>query len=305
MEVGTDSPWVSRLVAQAGHEVIVANPRQVKLISKGQRKNDRRDAELLARLGLSDPQLLSPINHRSEDAQRDRARVKVRAGLVDCRSKLINVVRGLLKSITGRRLPSCSAEVFARRVRELLPADELDLVEEGLATIEELSKKVKACDRELKKLVEGKYGKETQGMRQVPGVGPLLSLYFVLTLEDPNRFARARSVAPYLGLVPKQHQSGERDPACRIGKGDAYLRSLLNQGAHYILGMHGPDCDLRRFGLRIASNGGKYAKRKAIVAVMRKLSVVLFRLWTSGEPYDPNRNFKLDDSQKEYRLQAA
>ena len=132
---------------------------------------------------------------------------------------------------------------------------------------------------------------ETELLRQVEGIGPLTALTFVLTLEDPYRFEKSRSVGAYLGLVPASDQSGERDPQRRISKeGDEMLRRLLVGSAHYILGPFGSDSDLRRHGEKIASRGGKNAKKRAVVAVARKLSVLLHRLWVNAEVYDPLYN---------------
>ena len=132
---------------------------------------------------------------------------------------------------------------------------------------------------------------ETDLLRQVEGVGALTALAFVLTLENPERFAKSRSVGAYLGLEPAQDQSGDRDPQRHISKeGDEMLRKLLVGSAHYILGPFGSDSDLRRHGEKIASRGGKNAKKRAAVAVARKLSVLLQRLWVTGEVYEPLRN---------------
>jgi transposase len=128
-------------------------------------------------------------------------------------------------------------------------------------------------------------------LRQVEGVGPLTALTFVLTLEDPYRFEKSRSVGAYLGLVPASDKSGDRDPQRRISKeGDEMLRKLLVGSAHYILGPFGGDSDLRRHGEKIASRGAKNAKKRAAVAVARKLAVLLHRLWVTGEVYDPLYN---------------
>jgi transposase len=128
-------------------------------------------------------------------------------------------------------------------------------------------------------------------LRQVKGVGPLISLTFVLTLDDPQRFRRSRDVGCFLGLRPGRRNSGRSEPQLHISKeGDRYLRTLLVQGAHYILGPLGEDSDLRRWGLKLAQRGGKNAKKRAVVALARKLAVLLHKLWVSGEVYEPLRN---------------
>jgi transposase len=288
LEVGTHSPWVSRLVAQLGHEAVVANPRRVRLIAQGTDKSDRADAETLARLGRADPRLLHPIQHRGEAVQRDRALLGVRDGLVRARTALVNQARGVSKSL-GQRLPRCSTDSFAARLRregltELFPA-----LQALSRVVEQLTHEIRALEREIEAVSAKRYP-ETQRLRQVSGVGPITALAYVLTIEDPARFPRSRALGGYLGLRPRRRQSGDTDPALRISKaGDAFLRRLLVQSAHYVLGPFGPDSDLRRFGLRLLARGGRAAKKKALVAVARKLAVLLHRLWVSGKPYQPVR----------------
>lgn len=288
MEVGTHSPWVSRLVTRLGHEAIVANPRKVRLIAHSEDKHDRIDAELLARLGRVDPQLLRPIRHRGEQAQRDRALLGVRDGLVRARTALINQARGQAKAL-GLRLPRCTAQGFARRMRK----QGLDAAFAGLEVlveqIHQLSRQLRELERRIEALCESRYP-ETALLRQVSGVGAVTALAYVLTVEDPKRFARSRQVGAYLGLRPRRRQSGATDPALRITKaGDPFLRRLLVQSAHYILGPFGPDTDLRRFGQRLIARGGRAARKKALVAVARKLAVLLHRLWATGTAYEPLR----------------
>jgi transposase len=288
LEVGTHSPWVSRVAARSGHEVIVANPRRVRLIAENDSKSDGVDAELLARLGRVDPSLLKPIVHRGEQAQRDRILIQTRDGLVRARTPLVNQARGFAKAL-GARLPVSSTEAFPRRVRESTPMDLFPGLETLLATIEELTKTIGAMDGEIEVLCRDRYP-ETARLRQVPGVGAITALYYVLTIEDPSRFAKSRSVGAYVGLRPRQRDSGEQRPQLRITKaGDRLLRSLLVRCAHYILGPFGPDTDLRRAGLRMAERGGSAAKKRAIVATARRLAVLLHRLWVTGEAYEALR----------------
>ena len=286
LEVGCHSPWISRQLKADGFEVIVANPRRVRLIAESDKKSDRFDAEQLARLGRLDPSLLSPIVHRGERAQRDRVLLLARGGLVRARTQLINQVRGFAKSL-GSRLPSSSSEAFPKRVRSAVSEDLFPGLETMLGMIEQLTQEIRRMDREVERLCKERYP-ETEVLRQVKGVGPITALCFMLTLEDPNRFRRSRSVGPYLGLRPRQRNSGEQRPQLRITKaGDEFLRRLLVSAAHYILGPFGPDTDLRRFGLRLSERGGKAAKKRAVVAVARRLAVLLHRLWVTGEMYQP------------------
>lgn len=288
MEVGTHSPWVSRLLRSAGHEVIVANPRKVALITQSSGKTDRNDAETLARLGRVDVQLLSPITHRTKEAQEDLAIVRSRSVLVRTRTILINHVRGSVKAVGGR-LPSCDGHYFHRKAAPHLPAEVRVALLPLIETIAELSGRIRELDRKLEELIEERYP-AAKLLQQVPGIGPIISLTFVLTIDDPGRFTRSRQVGAYLGLTPRQRQSGERNPQLHITKaGDSSLRTLLIQGAHYILGWRGPDSDLRRWGRARAERGGAAARKCAVVAVARKLAVLLHHLWVTGEVYRPLR----------------
>ncbi len=289
IETGTHSPWVSRLLEECGHEVLVANARKVRLIYGEGHKNDKIDAEKLARLARLDPKLLSPIKHRGESSQAHLALLRSRDALVGARTKLVNHVRGAVKSF-GARLPKCTAESFHNRVAEHLPGELTSALEPILETIASLTERIREYDRKLEGVAEELYP-ETKLLRQVHGVGVLTALTFVLTLEDPSRFAKSREVGAYLGLVPATDQSGGSDPEKHISKhGNVMMRKLLVSSAHYILGPFGEDSDLRRHGERIAGRGGKNAKKRAVVAVARKLSVLLHRLWVTAEVYEPLYN---------------
>ena len=288
LEVGTHSPWVSRHLERTGYEVIVANARRVRLISESSRKDDRLDAETLARLARIDPQLLAPIRHRGQQAQADLTRIRARAVLVEMRTAIINAARGLTKSY-GERLPSCATYQMGRDVAESLSPTLQAALEPLLAEVETITERIQEYDRQLAELSQKQYP-EVELLRQVHGVGTLIALTYVLTVEDPHRFRRSRDVGCYVGLRPKRRQSGQSRPELGISKeGDAYLRTLLVQGAHHILGPFGQDSDLRRWGLQLAAHGGKNAKKRAVVAVARKLAVLLHKLWVSGEKYEPLR----------------
>jgi len=289
IETGTHSPWVSRLLEECGHEVLVANSRKLRLIYANKRKTDEVDAENLARLARVDPKLLYPLKHRGEESQAHMAIIRSRQALVDCRTQLVNHVRGAVKSF-GRRLPKCPARSFHKRAPEHIPEALRPALEPVLEQIASLTERIRGYDRRLETVRQEHYP-ETELLRQVEGVGGLTALAFVLTLEDPHRFEKSRSVGAYLGLVPARDQSGDRDPQRRISKeGDEMMRRLLVGSAHYVLGPFGSDSDLRRHGEKIASRGAKNAKKRAAVAVARKLSVLLHSLWVSGEVYDPLYN---------------
>jgi transposase len=288
LEVGTHSRWVSKLLGELGHEVIVANARHVRLIHQGQRKNDKLDAEKLARLARVDVELLSPITHRSEEAQSELTVLRSRDQLVKARTELINHVRGVSKSF-GIRIPKCASPSFVRRTQQTpMPASLLCALQPVLNALAALDEQIKAYEGVLEEMAQR--SKEAQPLLTIHGVGPLTAMAFVLTLENPSRFASSRDVGAYLGLVPKQWQTGQSDLELRISKaGDGFVRKLLVNCAQRMLGPFGQDSDLRRYGLRLMQRGGKSAKKKAVIAVARKLAVVMHRLWSTGEVYRPLR----------------
>jgi len=252
IEAGTHSPWVSRVLEECAHEVLVANSRKTRLIYSNKRKTDEVDAENLARLARVDPKLLYPLKHRNEDSQAHMALIRSREALVSCRTQLVNHVRGAVKSF-GARLPKCPARSFHKKAPEHIPEALRPALGPILEQIGSLTESIRQYDRKVETACEELYP-ETELLRQVEGIGPLTALTFVLTLEDPYRFQKSRSVGAYLGLVPARDQSGDRDPQRRISKeGDELLRKLLVSCAHYILGPFGSDSDLRRHGQKIAS----------------------------------------------------
>jgi transposase len=286
LETGTHSPWVSRLLSELGHEVIVAHARNVRLIGESRRKDDRLDAKTLARLARIDPQLLCPVKHRSAKAQAHLTVIRARAGLVRARTALINVARGLTKSY-GERLRGCSPRNLNPQKAESLSPELRVALEPLLEEIESLSERIRECNRRIEGIAQKHYP-ETALLKQVKGVGTLVALTYMLTLEDPYRFSKSRDAGCYAGLQPGRRNSGQSEPQMRISKeGDTYLRGLLVQSAHHILGPFGADSDLRRWGLKLAERGGKNGKKRAIVATARKLAVLLHRLWINGEVYEP------------------
>jgi transposase len=289
LETGTHSPWISRLLNGLGHEVVVANARKVRLIGESRKKDDRLDAQTLARLARVDPKLLCPVRHRSAQGQADLAMIRARAGLVRVRTGLVNTARGLAKSY-GERLRGCNVRNMNPEKAEGLSPELQRALEPLLAAIEEVSQRICQYNERIEALAQQSYP-QVALLKQIKGVGTLIALTFLLTLEDPHRFRRSRDVGCYLGLQPGRRNSGQSEPQMHISKeGDPYLRTLLVQGAQHILGPFGMDCDLRRWGLKLAERGGKSGKKRAIIATARKLAVLLHHLWVSGEVYEPLHN---------------
>jgi transposase len=289
LETGTHSPWISRLLSELGHEVIVAHARNVRLIGESRKKDDRLDAQTLARLARIDPQLLCPVKHRSAKAQADLTLIRARAGLVRARTALVNTARGLAKSY-GERLRGCNVRNMNPEKAEGLSPELQAALKPLLAAIESVSQQIREYNQRIEALAQQSYP-QVALLKQVKGVGTLIALTFLLTLEDARRFRKSRDVGCYLGLQPGRRNSGQSEPQMHISKqGDPYLRTLLVQGAQHILGPFGPDCDLRRWGLKLAERGGKRGKKRAIIATARKLAVLLHHLWGSGEVYEPLHN---------------
>jgi transposase len=289
LETGMHSPWVSRLLSALGHEVIVAHARNVRLIGESRRKDDRLDARTLARLARIDPQLLSPVKHRSAQAQADLTVIRARASLVRARTALVNTARGLTKSY-GERLRGCNPRNLNTEKAQALSPELQAALGPLLQALESLSEHIAEYNQQIEAIAQQSYP-QTALLKQVKGVGTLIALTYMLTLEDPHRFRKSRDVGCYAGLQPGRRNSGQSEPQMHISKeGDPYLRTLLVQGAHHILGPFGADSDLRRWGLKLAERGGKNGKKRAIIATARKLAVLLHRLWVSGEVYEPLRN---------------
>ena len=289
LETGMHSPWVSRLLSDLGHETIVAHARNVRLIGESRKKDDRLDAQTLARLARIDPQLLCPVKHRSRKAQADLTLIRARAGLVRSRTALVNTARGLAKSY-GERLRGCNVRNMNPEKAESLSPELQVALQPLLTAIESVSEHIADYNQRIECLAQQSYP-HVGLLKQVKGVGTLIALTFLLTLEDPHRFGKSRDVGCFLGLQPGRRNSGQSEPQMHISKeGDPYLRTLLVQGAQHILGPFGPDCDLRRWGLKLAERGGRNGKKRAIIATARKLAVLLHHLWVSGELYEPLRN---------------
>jgi transposase len=279
---------MAKVARQCGHDVLVANARELRLIYGATNKTDQVDAVKLARLARVDPELLKPIQHRGDREHADLAVIGAREFLVKMRAEAINMVRGMVKS-DGGRVAACASASFTRWAAEVLPDPLRNALAPILEQIDELGERIRDYDERIEHLARTRY-QQIFLLTQIAGVGTLTALTFVLTIGDPWRFQRSRDVGCYVGLRPRRDQSGEQDPQLRITKtGDSRLRRTLVNCAHFILGRFGPDTDLRRWGLKLAGQSKK-GKKRAIIAVARKLAVLLHRLLTTGEVYEPLRN---------------
>lgn len=302
LEVGPHSRWMQKRLEKLGHTVRVVDARKIQLISKSNSKTDKRDARTLAQLGAGVPELLGDIKHRSDQAQADLTVLLTRDHFVQLRTATINRIRGVLKA-TGVKVPKMSTKAFHVCVGELVPP----ALQPGLMPlIEELRSlhlRIRLLDKEIEAMAE-RYP-SVRKLTPIQGVGHLTALAFVLSLDDPRRFKKSREVGPFVGLTPRKHSSGEKDPQLSITRcGNPFLRRILIQAAHYILGPFGPPCLLRRYGQRIVERGGKHAKKRAAVAVARKLAVLLHRLWVGKAPYSPWYRSKGEPPAAEVKVKA-
>jgi transposase len=247
MEAGIHSIWISEQLQELGHEVIVANVRELRAISHSDRKSDQVDAEMLARFARVDPKILRPIAHRTVAQQEALTLIRARNLIVRLRTAAVNAVRGLATPC-GYRLPASSTLCFAKRCLAVLPPGLARPLGPVLHQIADMTVKIKQYDSAIQQLTEKEYP-ETQALLKVYGVGKLTALTYVLTLGSKERFQRSRDVGCYLGLRPKRSQSGERDPQLGITKaGNVYLRSLLVSGLLMETGVSYNKLRLHRMG---------------------------------------------------------
>ena len=287
-EVGSQSRWVQPLARKVGVKAIAADPRQLRLITQSSKKTDRRDAYVLARAGQGMPELLCPVEHRSEKIHADLSLMRTRELLVQQRTRLVQRVRGLVKA-SGHKLSKCTATYFFRQARQQIP-DHLELACSPLFVIlETIHEQLNEITRQCKRMAKERYP-EVERLMTVHSVGLRTALTLRLTIEDPRRIRGTRNIGAYLGLTPRKKESGDSAPQLGITKaGDTHLRRLLVLCAHHLLGPFGKDCRLRRWGLKLCERGGRNAKKRAIVAIARKLAIHMLAIWKNGETYDPWR----------------
>ncbi len=286
-EAGTHSLWVFRLLQRLGHQPLMADTHHLALITQSMSKSDRRDAATLGELGLRLPQMMRAVTPCSLETQQHRTVLRARDGAVQARTKLSSQGRGLVKSF-GVRWPACDTAACAKKAAAAMPSDLKDTLGPLLLVIQHRSDEIRRYDKKIEQLGDEKYP-HTLRMRSIRGVGPITALAFVLNLDNAvEKLESRRAAGPRRGLRPKQRGSGKRQPELSITKsGDALLRKLLLQCAQYVLGHHGAESRLRSWGWRLAARGGKAAKRKAVVAVARKLAILLHVLWKRDVDFDP------------------
>jgi transposase len=293
-EVGSQSRWVQKLARECGIEdVITANPRKLALISQSLKKSDEQDAFVLARAGRALPEMLSRVEHVSDEIFADRALMESRSLLVVQRAQIVHRIRSLTKS-SGEKLLKCSTESFRRKMEESVPEFLRPSCDALFRIIEALDEQIDRIEKQLCKLAKEKYPIVSK-LQQIPGVGIIVALSFVLFVGDPSRFEDTRLIGAYFGLTPRKKQSGNSDPELGITKaGNGGMRKLLVLAAHCLLA-RGEDCGLKRWGLALCERGGRKAKKRAIIALARKLAVVMLAIWKSERDFDPWRGVPISE----------
>jgi transposase len=285
VEMGSSTRWIAELLRSLGHEVLIVDPRRIKLISGSLYKDDKVDALTLALLGTEAPRLLKTVPLRDLEHQKALTLVRARACAVTGRTRVINSLRGMLKPY-GYRIPKSATSTLVSWLNETLDAEILPLIQPLLGLLETSDIQIGRYDKEAKQLLP-KLAPEAVRLCEIPGVGPITALYFAALIGNPERFRKARDVGSYLGLCRRRDDSGEHRSELRITKaGDRYMRALLVNCAAQIMGPFGKESDLRTWGLKKMGGGTRVEKRKAKVALARKLSVIMLTLWKSGASYD-------------------
>lgn len=286
IEASTESEWVARCLEELGHEVIVADPNFALMYATRSKKvkTDRRDARALAdacRTGN-----FRRAHRASEQSRQLKAEIAVREVLVQSRTRFIAVARAVLRR-DGSRVRSGDSSTFRKRVEELdLSSPTAAELAPLLAALDAVSEQIEACDEKLCRFAETNAA--TQRLMSVPGVGPVVATNFVAVVDDPTRFHDAHHVESYLGVVPREMSSGEKQRKGPITKmGNRRMRCLLVQAAwNVMLRDKLENAPLREWAKRIAARRGTNV---AIVALARKLAGILYAVWKTKTDYDPNR----------------
>jgi len=279
-ETGTHCRWMNKHFKCLGFTTFLANPGKVPSITKSNTKNDRNDARELARLAIADVSMLHPVKLRDEIYQQMLRYHRGRNELICVRTKLISQLRGFAKSI-GCRLEGCSTERFHKLDTSLWPPELESVGWPIMDVIEVVNLKIKAFEKSIRDLAEAPEFKDmVERVRVVYGVGEIGSTAFVAIIGgDPSRFEHSRDIGAYLGLIPRQDQSGDKDKQLHITHaGSALVRTVLVECAGVVLQSNAKETDLKLKGIRIAMNGGGIARKRARTAVARGLAVTMLAL---------------------------
>ena len=280
LEAGPLSHWLYKGMTDAGFEVVLMETRQVKGALKAMPiKTDRRDAEGIAR--LLQMGWFRPVHCKTVSSQEMRALLTSRKSVLDAIIRMEISLRGVLRNF-GLKLGPISKGRYEARVRELVAGNAM--LEAAAEPILGARAALRRELAELEKLVRNlaRQDRACRLLMTMPGVGHVIALTYTSAIDDPERFHRSKDVGPWVGLTPGREQSGERDIVGRITKaGDAGLRAALYQAATVMLNRAGPNW-LKAWALRLAKHRGK---KRATVALARRIGVVLHRMWRDGTEF--------------------
>lgn len=289
-ETGTHCRWMHAVCVGAGFKTYVANATRLKLVTQSVTKNDTNDARMLAQMTLADVTLLRPVKLRNDEYQKMLHLHKLRNQLINSRTRWINELRCMAKTM-GYRLPECSTCYFHRQETASWPQELLENTWPLLKALEQINITIKTYEKKIRELAETPAFKpHVDRLREINYVGLFVATGFVATIGgDVDKFNKPRDVGPWLGLTPRQHQSGEVDRQCHMTKaGSPFMRRLLVESAQMILRERSVDTDLKLKGIRISLRGGKIAKRKAVTAIARSLATTMVALLKKPDvPYVP------------------
>lgn len=278
-EAGTMSQHLFYGLTSEGFDVVCMEARQVNAaLSAMRNKTDKNDARGIAQILRTG--WFSPVHMKSREAHGVRALLSTRKALLNKTIDLANEVRGLLK-IFGIRLPKTVKHgSFDKLVRPMIEMDEvlahamIPLLDARLVLYQHFLE----LDRRVKRAAS--HDEVCMRMMTVPGVGPIAALTFKAAVDDPSRFKRSRTVAAHFGLTPRRYQSGEHDNPGRISRaGDRDVRATLYAAANALLMRTMAGSPIKSWGMRLMRTKGR---RRAVVAVARKLAVLLHRMWSDG-----------------------
>ena len=289
-ETGMHCRWMSEVAEGMGFKVYVANPCRLRMITESKTKNDVNDARMLARIALSDPGLLHPVKLRGPEHQKMLNLHEMRNLLVKQRTGIVVQLRAIAKSM-GFRIAKCQAAGFHNLDRKAWPEGFRDIAWPMLKNLEQLAVTIKTYEKQIRELAETPTFKaQVERLMEIRYVGLFVATGFIaVTGGDMDRFEKPRDIGPWLGVTPRQDQSGDIDRQCHITKaGSKMLRWKLAECAQRVLQKNSADTDLKVKGLRICARGGKIAKGKSITAVARGLAVLMVAMLKKpNEQYVP------------------
>ena len=274
VEAAPLAEWCKRSLEARGIECRIIDTRRAQKLFESRKKTDLRDARTLARMARV--QWYNEVHAKSAEARLRRTRLRVRKSLVEMVVSLQNQVRGLLRA-HGERVVSPKGPRFAQTIREQVSGqpEVLELLEPLLRSWGSTWAELVAVDKALKRFARGV--PEVKRLMGVPGVGPVVGLAFVATIDTPKRFTNASQVGDYVGLAPGIYQSGEVERRGRITKeGDRMLRALLVEAANSILYHYRGTWAWKSWAQRLKERKGP---AKARVALARRLAGLLWKLW--------------------------